>query len=151
MEKSEVVKAALYLRVTSEEVQAKEFSLEAQEKACRDFCAMQGIEVSEGHIYLDIASGSSDFRPGLSAMLKAFETSYVDTVVVYKLDRLTRNTKFLLNLLNDLSENGIGLRSVTEPFDTQAGGGVIVYMLGTLAAMERDMSHRLRNHRCQQV
>lgn len=132
-------KAALYLRVTAEEIPAGEFSLKAQEKACRDFCATQGIEVNEAHIYRDIAKGSDDLRPGLSAMLRAFETDYVDTVIVYKLDRLTRKTKFLLNLMHNLAENGIGLRSATEPFDTNVGGGLIIQMLGTIAEAEQEM------------
>ena len=135
----EIKKAALYLRVESEQIEAGGLSLEAQENACRDFCAAQEIEVSEAHIYRDIAKGSDDFRPGLSAMIRTFETEYVDTVVVYKLDRITRKTKFLLNIMHNLAENGIGLRSATEPIDTEAGNGLIIHMLGALAEAEREV------------
>jgi len=135
----EIKKAALYLRVESEQIEAGRLSLEAQEKACRDFCATQGIEVSEAHIYRDIAKGLDDFRPGLSAMIRTLETEYVDMVVVYKLDRLTRKIKFLFNIMHNLAENGIGLSSASEPFNTEVGGGVILHMLGALAEAEREV------------
>ncbi|QQG38046.1 MAG: recombinase family protein [Candidatus Kaiserbacteria bacterium] len=135
----EIKKAALYLRVESEQIETGRPSLEAQEKACREFCATQGIEVSEAHIYRDIGKGLDDFRPGLSAMIRTLETEYVDTVVVYKLDRLTRKTKFLLNILHNLAENGIGFRSATELIDTEAGNGLIIHMLGALAVAEREV------------
>ena len=70
----------------------------------RDAVTEAGVE--EDHIYEDTASGKRDDRPGLAACLKALRPG--DTLVVWKLDRLGRNLKHLVNTVDDLASRGVG-------------------------------------------
>ncbi|MGP3699462.1 recombinase family protein [Rhodobacter sp. NSM] len=67
--------------------------------------------ISAERIYEDRASGARDDRPGLEACLRALRQE--DVLVVWKLDRLGRTLKHLVNLVRDLSDRGIGLRVLT--------------------------------------
>ena len=67
--------------------------------------------VSARTLYSDAASGKRDDRPGLDAWLKALRPG--DTLVVWKLNRLGRNLRHLVNVVHDLTERGIGLRVLT--------------------------------------
>src|SRR5262249_3929599 len=58
------------------------------------------------HLYSDTASGKKDDRPGLAACLQALREG--DTLVVWKLDRLGRSLRHLVNVVHDLTERGIG-------------------------------------------
>lgn len=63
--------------------------------------ALLAAGVSERHLYSDTASGKKDDRPGLAACLQALRES--DTLVVWKLDRLGRSLRHLVNVVHDLS------------------------------------------------
>ena len=64
-------------------------------------------------IYEDCASGRLDARPGLDATLKALRTG--DIPVVWKLDRLGRNLRHLVNTVHDLTKHGVGYRRWARP------------------------------------
>lgn len=72
----------------------------------RDALAKGGVDL-EHHLYTDAASGKRDDRPGLDACIKALRTN--DTLVVWKLDRLGRDLRHLVNLVGDLTKRDIGL------------------------------------------
>ena len=67
--------------------------------------------VSERHLYNDTASGKKDDRPGLAACLQALREG--DTLVVWKLDRLGRSLRHLVNVVHELTSGGVGLRVLT--------------------------------------
>jgi DNA invertase Pin-like site-specific DNA recombinase len=67
--------------------------------------------VSERHLYSDTASGKNDDRSGLAACLQALRQG--DTLVVWKLDRLGRSLRHLVNTVHDLTSRGVGLRVLT--------------------------------------
>jgi DNA invertase Pin-like site-specific DNA recombinase len=75
----------------------------------RDALLAAGIQTE--HIYEDLASGSLDARPGLTACLKALREE--DTLVVWKLDRLGRNLRHLVNTVHDLTSKGVGFKVLT--------------------------------------
>jgi DNA invertase Pin-like site-specific DNA recombinase len=75
----------------------------------RDVLIAAGVKRS--HLYEDLASGKKDDRPGLEACLKALREG--DTLVVWKLDRLGRNLRHLVNTIHDLMERGICFRFLT--------------------------------------
>jgi DNA invertase Pin-like site-specific DNA recombinase len=97
--------------------------------------------VPERNIYSDSASGKKDDRPGLDACLKAVRTG--DTLVIWKLDRLGRNLRHLVNVVHDLNARGIGLRVLTgqgAAIDTTTAAGKLVFgIFAALAEFEREL------------
>ena len=87
-------------------------------------------------IYEERASGAQRDRPELKAALSYMRAG--DTLVVWKLDRLARSLKQLIDTVEDLGSRGIGLRSVTEAIDTTTSGGrLIFHIFAALAEFER--------------
>ena len=90
------------------------------------------------HIATDKPSGASIDRPGLTEALGKARKG--DTVVNWKLDRLGRSMKGLVDLAADLSARGIKLRSLTDGIDTGTHTGRFVFhILGSIAEMEREL------------
>lgn len=88
--------------------------------------------------FSDTMSGAKDDRPGLSALLDYVRKG--DTVVVWKLDRLGRNTLHILETVKALTEGGITLVSTTEGIDSStAAGRMMIGVLGSLAEYEREL------------
>ena len=75
----------------------------------RDALLIAGVEA--GNLYEDQASGKKDGRPHLAACLKALRKG--DTLLVWKLDRLGRDLRHLVNTVHDLTDRGIGLKVLT--------------------------------------
>src|SRR5689334_21658055 len=89
-------------------------------------------------IITDEASGSRVDRPGLRELFKVLRPG--DTLVVWKLDRLSRSLRDLLDLINQLQSRDVGFQSLTERIDTtSAGGKLIFHVIGALAEFERSM------------
>ncbi|EPP2669974.1 recombinase family protein, partial [Escherichia coli] len=70
--------------------------------------ALIAAGVSLAHLYEDLASGRRDDRPGLAACLKALREG--DTLIVWKLDRLGRDLRHLINTVHDLTARSVGLK-----------------------------------------
>jgi DNA invertase Pin-like site-specific DNA recombinase len=86
-------------------------------------------------VYVDHASGTATARPQLNALLRNARPG--DTIVVWRLDRLGRNMKHLLELVGELEDRGIGLRSLNEQIDTtSANGRLMLHMFSALAEFE---------------
>lgn len=89
-------------------------------------------------VFTDKASGSLDRRPQLDRLLDQLRPG--DTVVVWRLDRLGRSLKHLIQLIEDLAEREAGFRSLTEGIDTTTPGGKLVFhFFGALAEFERSL------------
>lgn len=83
-------------------------------------------------------SGASATRPGLSEAVAALSPG--DTLVVWRLDRLGRSLAYLVQLIAQLGERGIGFRSLSDPIDTtSAGGRLVLHIMGALAEFERSL------------
>jgi site-specific DNA recombinase len=148
-------RVAIYLRVSTEE-QAKEghYGIKVQEERLRHFCASQGYELKEAHLYKDEGfSGTldEDDRPGLKQAFADAENKQFDLLIVYRLDRLFRNQRKLLNALARLVNYGVAFQSSTEAFDTDTPSGrLMLQILGSFAEHEREtirgrmMSGKLR-------
>ena len=92
----------------------------------RDALAAAGVATE--HMYEDKASGRIDARPGLDAALKALREG--DTLVVWKLDRLGRNLRHLVNTIHDLSARKIGFKVLSghgASIDTTTPSGKLVF------------------------
>jgi DNA invertase Pin-like site-specific DNA recombinase len=90
-------------------------------------------------VFVDQASGVLDERPELSKLLEQLQPG--NTLVVWKLDRLGRSLRHLIDVVSDLQSRGVGFRSLHENIDTTTPGGKLVFhVFGALAEFERDRS-----------
>lgn len=103
--------------------------------------ALVSVGVLSEHIYEDFASGKREDRPGLKSCLKALRKG--DVLVVWKLDRLGRDLRHLVNTVQDLSEKDVGLKVLTgqgaEIDTTTASGKLIFGFFASLAEFEREL------------
>lgn len=103
--------------------------------------ALLAAGVHERNLYSDTASGNKDDRPGLEACLKALRQG--DALVVWKLDRLGRNLRHLVNVVHELTERDIGLRVLTgqgAAIDTTTAAGKLVFgIFAALAEFEHEL------------
>ena len=89
--------------------------------------------------FSDTMSGARDDRPGLTALMEYIREG--DTVVVWKLDRLGRNTLNILETVKALTDRGVTLVSVTDGIDSStAAGRMMIGVLGSLAEYERELT-----------
>ena len=97
--------------------------------------------VKAEYIYEDLASGRFDNRPGLTSCLKSLRGG--DTLVVWKLDRLGRNLRHLVNIVDELNKKSIGFRVITGQganIDTTTPNGKLVFgIFAALAEFEREL------------
>lgn len=105
----------------------------------KDALVRAGVSIK--HLYEDEASGKKDKRPGLDACLKALRKN--DVLVVWKLDRLGRDLRHLVNTVQDLAERGVGLKVITgqgADIDTTTPSGKMVFgIFASLAEFEREL------------
>jgi DNA invertase Pin-like site-specific DNA recombinase len=95
-------------------------------------------------IFTDTASGAKAERPGLTQALETLRPG--DTLVVWKLDRLGRSLKHLVETVQTLVEKGVGLKSLQESIDTTTSGGKLIFHLfAALAEFERDIIRERTN------
>ena len=103
--------------------------------------ALTNSGVKEENIYSDKISGSKDERPGLENCLKALREE--DILVVYKLDRLGRNLKHLIQTVEDLTKRKIGFKVLSGQgvnIDTTTPAGKMIFSIfGALAEFEREL------------
>ena len=91
-----------------------------------------------GKLFVEKASGAQRERPALGEALGFMRSG--DTLVVWRLDRLARSIKQLIETVEDLEGRGIGLRSLTEAIDTTTSGGKLVFhIFAALAEFERSI------------
>ncbi len=89
-------------------------------------------------IFTDTASGAASDRKGLEEALQFAREG--DTLVVWRLDRLGRSLKHLIDVIHQLNERKIGFKSITENIDTTTSGGKLIFhVFGALAEFERDL------------
>jgi DNA invertase Pin-like site-specific DNA recombinase len=93
-----------------------------------------------GRVFVEKASGAQRDRPELKAALGYMRDGAGDVLVVWKLDRLARSLKQLIETVEDLERRGVGLCSLTEAIDTTTAGGKLVFQIfGALAEFERQV------------
>ena len=103
--------------------------------------ALIGAGVETDALYEDKASGKKEDRPELASCLKALRSG--DTLIVWKLDRLGRDLRHLVNIVHDLTERGVGLKVLTgqgAAIDTTTASGKLVFgIFAALAEFEREL------------
>jgi DNA invertase Pin-like site-specific DNA recombinase len=124
-----------YVRVSTEK-QAD--SLEAQTARIRAMAVVRGVELAD--LIVDPAAFSASLnRPGVTRLLALVDAGQVATVIVAKLDRLTRSVGDLDALLKRFDRRNVALVSVAESLDTRTSAGrLVIYILGSVAQWERE-------------
>jgi site-specific DNA recombinase len=137
-----VRRPAIYTRVSSED-QVSGTSLDDQVDKCLKQAAVYGWTVAETNIFVDDGySGSNMDRPAITRLRAAIAAGDVDCVMVFKLDRLSRNIRDTVNLvLEEWSQQyKVVFRSVTEDFNTNSPLGTLIFsILASFAHFERDV------------
>ncbi len=131
-------RVAVYARVSSDE-QAQAGTIQNQIAFARRYCDLHGLPIAA--IYADEGvSGTVPLaeRPAGARLLADAQAGQFGAALVYRIDRLARSTRVLLDAHDALKANRVALRSMTEPFDTASPlGEFIMTLLGSLAALER--------------
>lgn len=97
-----------------------------------------------GECFTGTASGAKSERPGLRAALSACRAG--DRLVVWKLDRLGRSLRHLVETIQSLDKRGVGFRSLQEQLDTTTSGGrLILQIFASLAEFEREVIRERTN------
>jgi site-specific DNA recombinase len=148
---SKHVRCAVYTRKSSEEGLEQSFnSLQAQREACRAFVLSQKHEgwAALNNRYDDGGfSGGTMERPALKQLLNDVLAGDVDTVVVYKVDRLTRSLTDFAKIIEVFDSHGVSFVSVTQQFNTTSSmGRLTLNVLLSFAQFEREITgERIRD------
>lgn len=126
--------AAAYLRISQEEQSV--FSLTSQREYCKREALAQGLELPDSHIFTDDGfSAKTTNRPALIKMLELCKrkNQNIHAVIVYKIDRLSRDTADYLGIRKLLADKAIKIVSCTEPTDSSPAGEFIETILAASA------------------
>ena len=127
-------RAALYLRVSTFE----QFP-QNQSNDLKQFASQRGFQIVEEYTDHGV-SGTKARRPGLDRLLADANRRRFDAVLVWSCDRLARNTKHFLQVLDELNELGIQFLSQREAIDTDGPlGRAIVVIISAVAELERSL------------
>ena len=112
---------------------------ETQLMALKDYCNRMGYQIT-GEYVDNGFSGKDDKRPQFERLLGDVRSNKVDCVLVYKLDRIGRSLKHLLNLFEEFKSKGVEFISLTQNINTNTPEGKMFWqMLGVFAEYEREL------------
>jgi DNA invertase Pin-like site-specific DNA recombinase len=148
------VKAIGYVRVSTEKQADFGISLEAQTAKVQAMAVVQGCELQE--VIIDAGESAKSLkRPGMERLLALVDSRAIDTVIIAKLDRLTRSVADLAELLKRFDKRGVSLVSVADSLDTRsAAGRLVLNIMVSVSQWEREaigertrdaMSHKRAN------
>lgn len=126
-----------YVRVSTEEQAQGGVSLDMQRAKIRAYAALEDMELVEILADEGISGSSIKIRPGVQRLLQIVRAREIQAVIIYKLDRLARNTVEALEIAQLMEQKSIGLHSITEKLDTRSALGKFFFtLLASLAEME---------------
>lgn len=134
----ELTPAYAYIRVSTGEQRDEGFSLPAQKRALQAYAKNHGMLVVGFYSDEGISGGSIEGRPGIQQVLKDAEKGGAAIVLVWKVNRLSRKLSDLEKIADTLSDAGVALRSITEPFETETPAGRLNFqVMGAIGQFER--------------
>jgi len=139
--------ACALVRVSSEEQARGGYGLEFQEQDIRTFCTRNNFELA--HVFRDEGySGATAERPGFQEMMEWARSKRFGVLVIWKLDRLFRDTKLTLQTVDELAALDIDVRSVQESFTHDSNGRFLLTIFAAGAEKERrDIALRMHSGR----
>ncbi|WP_039944451.1 recombinase family protein [Thermicanus aegyptius] len=133
------MKVAIYARVSSEDQQERG-TIGNQTEFAQKYCDLHQLDVL--HWYLDDGISGTiplEEREEGKKLLEDAKAGKIDLLLIYRLDRLGRSARIILNAVYDLEQNGVKIRSMTEPFDTgDPSGRFLLTILAGVADLERE-------------
>lgn len=141
------MKAAIYSRKSK--FTGKGESIENQVTLCKDYAKSIGISENDCTIYEDEGfSGGNTNRPEFQKLLKDAKEKKFDTLICYRLDRISRNIADFSSLIEELIKLGINFVSIREQFDTSTPmGRAMMYIASVFAQLEREtIAERVRDN-----
>ena len=138
-EKRDTMRVAIYTRKST--FSEKSDSVKNQDRMCREYINMHFPDKEKIFITYEDESftGANTKRPALQRMMKDIETGIIDFLIVYQLDRLSRDVRDFSNIYSFMEEKGVGFISVKENIDTSTPlGKAMMYVSVVFAQMERE-------------
>lgn len=140
-------RVGIYVRI-SKDIKGNELGIQRQEKACRELCARMRWGVVKVYPENDVSASTTSRRrrPQYTEMLRDARDGFIDGIVVYSIDRLTRRISELTSFLEEQKEQGFAF-ATTEGEDTLTANGRMILMIkGAVAQQETErMSERINN------
>lgn len=137
-------RVAVYVRVSTEEQAQEGFSIEGQLKMANEFCTKRHYEIVAVYKDVGITGTSIDSRHDVRRLLSDSNNNIFDTILVWKFNRLARNQKDFLNMLDVFERNNVKVISCTEDIDISTPmGKMMLQMLGSFVKM--GMKTRAKN------
>ena len=132
MKTTRIQKAAIYARYSSHN--QTEQSIEGQLRVCREYAAREKIVVVDEHIYIDRAmTGKTDNRPAFQRMIADAKSGRFDKILVYKLDRFSRDKVHSAVYKHELGKQGVAVTSATENISDTPEGGLMESIIEAFA------------------
>lgn len=127
------MKLSIYCRVSTEEQDPKK-----QEKDLREFCKNRKHTIVK--VYTDVISGSKDSRPSLNRLMQDAYNRKFEAVLIWKLDRLGRSLKHLIDIVHKFENWKVDLICKTQDIDTSTPNGKLLFhIFGAVAEFEREL------------
>ncbi len=128
--------AAVYCRVSTDNQESEGTSLQTQLEACLNYCREKEYQVA--HPFSEAYSGLTLDRPKLNELRELVRAGDIDVMVVYCLDRLSRDPTHGVILTQELKKHGVTLEAVTETVDSSELGKLISYIRGFASKLEAE-------------
>ncbi|WP_210130097.1 recombinase family protein, partial [Staphylococcus sp. GDX8P54P] len=131
-------RVGIYVRVSTEIQSSEGFSIQGQVNQIQEYCDFNNFKVID--VYADRGiSGKSMNRPALQRMLQDAKNGHIDCVMVYKTNRLARNTSDLLKIVEDLHKQNVEFFSLSERMEVNTSSGkLMLQILASFAEFERN-------------
>jgi len=130
------MKVAIYCRVSTEGQEQEGTSLQTQLEACQKYCQSKGYEVA--YEFNEAFSGLSLERPKLAELRELARSESIDSIIVYSLDRLSRDPVHGVILMQELEKHQVTLEAATETVDNSEVGKLVFYIKGYAAKLDAE-------------
>lgn len=131
--------AAIYARVSTTEQADEGYSIDEQIRVLREYCKREGYVIFDEYVDRGISGKNIKGRPAIQQLLQDADEKKFDLVLVWKMNRLARNSVDLMNMVEVFNRKNIVFRSYTENYETETPAGKLQFqMLAAIAEYERN-------------